>query len=616
MNHIYFSILKLNKNLICTVLTTVFFVFSLFTTAYSNVIITGVFDGPLTGGQPKGVELFVTADVADMSMYGIGSANNGGGTDGEELTMNGSYATGTFIYITSDSAGFADFFGFNADFVDGAANINGDDAIELFMNGAVIDVFGDINVDGSGTNWEYMDGWAYRNDGTGPDGATFVESNWMYSGTNQLEGGTTNADCMVPFPIGTYMDVMSSTPEFDFTTSGLSVEEGDPATISVALSIPADCSIEVVLDAANSTATEGTDFTFSSPETLTFTAAGPTTQDITIMLTEDADVEGDETIVLVLENLGGMGCGLGNVSQVTITITDNDFQEYTIAELTEENADGTAAQAGLTGKVTGIVHCGDFDGNDGYDFTILDATGGIAVFDFQDVDNYVVTEGDEIEIVGTVAQFRGLTQIQPSSITLLSQGNALTPHTVVTDLNESTESLPIEMEGMLLVDPTQWGMAGSSFNVDIIDLSGNVFTMRIDADTDIDDLVDPADFDLGFKVKGIGGQFSSDAAVYTDGYQIRPCSAADFELDPVESIDETFGAEFSIYPNPVTDQLIIDTEINDYNVRITDALGRDLQRFEANSGTTQLDMKNFSYGIYIIIVSSQDKTWSERVLKN
>ena len=48
-----------------------------------SLVITGVYDGPLTGGVPKGIELYVTADIADLSVYGVGAANNGGGTDGE-----------------------------------------------------------------------------------------------------------------------------------------------------------------------------------------------------------------------------------------------------------------------------------------------------------------------------------------------------------------------------------------------------------------------------------------------------------------------------------------------------------------------------------------------------
>ena len=43
--------------------------------------INDVIDGPLSGGLPKAIELLATADIADLSIYGIGSANNGGGSD-------------------------------------------------------------------------------------------------------------------------------------------------------------------------------------------------------------------------------------------------------------------------------------------------------------------------------------------------------------------------------------------------------------------------------------------------------------------------------------------------------------------------------------------------------
>jgi hypothetical protein len=174
--------------------------------ASGGLIITGVIDGPLSGGLPKAVELYVTSNIADLSEYGLGCANNGGGTDGEEFTFPADSASaGDFIYIASESTGFSSFFGFAPDYTHGSAtNNNGDDAIELFHLGSVVDVFGDINLDGTGTGWDYLDGWVYRNDGTGPDGSTFVESNFYYSGINALDGETTNGTAATPFPIGTY----------------------------------------------------------------------------------------------------------------------------------------------------------------------------------------------------------------------------------------------------------------------------------------------------------------------------------------------------------------------------------------------------------------------------
>lgn len=53
----------------------------------SDLMITGVIDGPLPGGVPKAVQLIALTDIADLSIYGLGSANNGGGTDGEEYTF-------------------------------------------------------------------------------------------------------------------------------------------------------------------------------------------------------------------------------------------------------------------------------------------------------------------------------------------------------------------------------------------------------------------------------------------------------------------------------------------------------------------------------------------------
>ncbi len=151
--------------------------------------ITGVFDASI-GSSPKGVELYVNQDIPDLSLFGIGSANNGGGTDGQEFTFPAVSATqGDFIYIVSSGqlADFSNFFGISANYESGAMSINGDDAIELFENDQVIDVFGTIDCDPNAASstcpeWDHTDGWAYRINNTGPDGSTFVLANWSFSG--------------------------------------------------------------------------------------------------------------------------------------------------------------------------------------------------------------------------------------------------------------------------------------------------------------------------------------------------------------------------------------------------------------------------------------------------
>ena len=179
-------------------------------TAINALVLSGIFDGPLSGGTPKGVELYVLADIPNLSLFGIGSANNGEGTDGQEFTFPAaSVSAGTFIYVSSEATQFSAFFGFAPNYTDGAMGINGDDAVELFENGLVIDTYGVINVNGDGEVWDYTDGWAYRLNNTSPDGTTFVPANWDYSGINQLEGGATNAACTSPFPEGSYPSFLS-----------------------------------------------------------------------------------------------------------------------------------------------------------------------------------------------------------------------------------------------------------------------------------------------------------------------------------------------------------------------------------------------------------------------
>ncbi|MFY0603960.1 MAG: T9SS type A sorting domain-containing protein [Flavobacteriaceae bacterium] len=183
----------------------------------NSMVITGVYDGPLSGGTPKGVELFVLTEIptGDLSLYGISSVSNGGGSTAGNvefpLPTNGApIPAGTFIYVSNETTNFATFFGISTDYNTGVVNINGDDSIELYESGQIIDVFGDVDNDGTGEAWEYLDGWAYRNSNTGPEGTTFTPGNWSYSGVDGLEGETLNSTAATPFPIGTYQNTVAS----------------------------------------------------------------------------------------------------------------------------------------------------------------------------------------------------------------------------------------------------------------------------------------------------------------------------------------------------------------------------------------------------------------------
>jgi hypothetical protein len=175
--------------------------------ANASLVISGVVDGPLAGGRPKAVELYASTDIADLSIYGFGVANNGGGSDGEELMLSGNAAAGQYLYVSAETAEFENVFGFTPDFVNSfVVSINGDDALELFENGELIDTFGEIDVPGTGQPWEYTDSWAYRTDDAGLDGSPFSIANWYFGGPNALDG-LDAAGTRAAVPFGTYSAV-------------------------------------------------------------------------------------------------------------------------------------------------------------------------------------------------------------------------------------------------------------------------------------------------------------------------------------------------------------------------------------------------------------------------
>jgi hypothetical protein len=116
----------------------------------------------------KTIHVRANRDIADLSAYGLGVANNGGGTDGVEFTFPAvSVSEGDQILVARVPGAIATYYGncynnFDQVFQDDFVSQNGDDAIELFYQGNVIETYGDANVDGTGQSWEYAGSWGYK----------------------------------------------------------------------------------------------------------------------------------------------------------------------------------------------------------------------------------------------------------------------------------------------------------------------------------------------------------------------------------------------------------------------------------------------------------------------
>ncbi|RZK24082.1 MAG: T9SS type A sorting domain-containing protein [Hymenobacter sp.] len=124
-------------------------------------------------------------------------------------------------------------------------------------------------------------------------------------------------------------------PVISFASATGSIMEGNSgtalytATLSVSPAPTAALTVQVALDAATSTATNGSDFSLTTPATVTF-AAGQTSQTVTLTVTGDTQPEADETVVLALQN-PSPGSSLGGPSTHTLTILNDDGPAPTVA---------------------------------------------------------------------------------------------------------------------------------------------------------------------------------------------------------------------------------------------------------------------------------------------
>ncbi len=108
-----------------------------------------------------------------------------------------------------------------------------------------------------------------------------------------------------------------------FSAAAYSVAEGaGTVTLTLTRTGGSDGAVTVLVSATGGTATSGSDYS-GLPVTVRF-AAGQTTATVTLTLTDDALVEGDETVLLGLTVLTG-GAALGGQATATLTISDNDL---------------------------------------------------------------------------------------------------------------------------------------------------------------------------------------------------------------------------------------------------------------------------------------------------
>lgn len=210
-----------------------------FTTYYSDLVITGVFDNT-RNSSVKGIEFYVLDDIPDLSLYGIYLDNHTGylgSTSAPIYTFpNDTVTAGTHIYLSTDSVEFYNLFGIThpvSQVVDSLIHLDGNNGISLvFDTSKVVDLYGVNNnmvtANDFSIAWSYQDGWTYRTSSTAPNNGTFDVTNWnvhthAYRPTNSTFGtDSMTVRTYISDSVGTIQNIIGgiNTASYQTTTVG------------------------------------------------------------------------------------------------------------------------------------------------------------------------------------------------------------------------------------------------------------------------------------------------------------------------------------------------------------------------------------------------------------
>lgn len=134
----------------------------------------------------------------------------------------------------------------------------------------------------------------------------------------------------------------------------------------------------------------------------------------------------------------------------------------------------------------------------------------------------------------------------------------------------------------------------SAYNYDTDEQEGDAFTLTGNPSRPM--LTKPADI-FSSQLSGL----PADGAVYT------------FSPAAVSSVTSLRSSEANVYPNPTIGTIHITTDMKNYEVTLTDLMGKPVNSYATN--TTDLDLSSLPSGIYFITLSSDSETNTQRIVK-
>lgn len=598
-------------------------------------------------GNNKALEIYNPTNASiSLTDYVLYRYNNGSSTPSDSLFPQGTLASYDVFVISNPSASEAGIIS-NSDTTHSMTFYNGDDAIVLIKKATrdTLDIIGVVGVDpgtgwtvGSGATNEYTlvrkstvekgtTNWA--NASNEWDVYPQNESSYIGSHTSSCdksnEPATAAADPtedesdVISLFSGVYTDVAINTWRTSWSSATLEdvqVDGNDVKKYStldfVGIEATGANSIDVsgmdylTFDVWSPNATLyriklvdfGADNAFGggddTEEEIAFTSpAQKTWNNHRINLADLTKLAGREHISQIIFSAQPTGSATLYIDNIYFS-REKPYVVADIADAIQLDADLAPTNKGARYELTGIVYGIDFDGNAGLSFTIIDETSGINIFNFNDVGDYVVTEGDEIVARGEIDFYNGLLELVVDSIRVISQGNDLVEPTEIDAPSEETESEYVKLVKVWIADTTTvWPNNG---NVLFTNDNQDTFQVRIDRDAS-EIAGTPVLYDT-MNIVGIGGQFDRDAP-YNEGYQVFPYKLSDItEYITIINNVRNFVNVVKTYPNPANSVLNIQSNLNWNTFEVYSLDG--VKQLEGNLFNNAVNLNTLIGGNYIL----------------
>lgn len=399
-------------------------------------------------------------------------------------------------------------------------------------------------------------------------------------------------------------------PGVRFVTKNKTINETD-GTVDVQVELlfrnnnPSDFSLQFV--SSSSGATEGSDFTFNPTSKIySFGTSGSDTITVSVPIINDEDFEADEQLVFSIQ--GTVNCQTYLPDTLRLTLVSDDLEKISIANATATNlTTGLPIRNGEKYRLTGVTH-GFNRRSTGYEFTLIDGTGGIQIFDFNPSFGYSYQEGDSLSIDGTINQFRGVTQLRFfDTIIKHKSGASLNTPTVINQLGELSEMELVQLKNLRFLNPSEWPTSAMMPNtgkyIEALNSIGDTISIRIDSEGPLDGTSAP-DSLLYYNITGIGSQ-SDGTSPYLSDYFIIPNEVSDVEVANSPTVNFASTNLTFLETASFTDDIVINfSNTGDQNVGF---------RIEDEGSGTALNPKDYSFNSILVGEPSTSTSFTFKV---